>query len=101
MFSRKLRDNRFVRGIFFMWYRNIGWLKRGKFGHIGNNVILTPPISGHIRNVYIDDNVGIGPYARFSTPHARIIIKSNCAIAEQLTIHTGNHAELLVFLFLI
>ena len=28
-----------------------------------------------------------------STPNAKIIIKGNCAIAEHLTIHTGNHAR--------
>ena len=30
-----------------------------------------------------------------STPNAKIIIKGNCAIAEHLTIHTGNHARIL------
>lgn len=37
--------------------------------------------------------MGIGPHALFSTPNAKIIIKSNCSIAEHLTIHTGNHAR--------
>lgn len=46
-------------------------------------------------NVYIYENVGIGPYANLSTPNAKIIIKGNCAIAENLTIHTGNHARIL------
>lgn len=43
--------------------------------------------------MYIYDNVGIGPHALLSTPSAKIIIKGNCAIAEHLTIHTGNHAR--------
>lgn len=55
---------------------------------------LPPPLSGNINNVYIYNNVGIGPHATFSTPNAKIIIKSNCAIAEKLTIHTGNHTRL-------
>ena len=46
-------------------------------------------------NVYIYDYVGIGPYALLSTPNAKIIIKGNCAIAEHLTIHTGNHARVI------
>ena len=29
----------------------------------------------------------------YPTPNAKIIIKGNCAIAEHLTIHTGNHAR--------
>lgn len=91
---RKIKDNRFIRGVYFGWQRNFGCLKRCKFGHIGNNVILGSPFSGYIKNVYIYDNVGIGPNACLSTPNAKIIIKGNCAIAEHLTIHTGNHARI-------
>lgn len=47
-----------------------------------------------MKNVYIYDNVGIGPKANLSTPGAKIIIKGNDAIAEGLTIHTGNHARI-------
>jgi len=43
---------------------------------------------------YIYDNVSVGPNAFISTPNAKVIIKGNCAIAEHLTIHTGNHARL-------
>lgn len=57
-------------------------------------MILTPPLSGSLKNVYIYNNVGIGPEANLSTPGAKIIIKGNCAIAEGLTIHTGNHARI-------
>lgn len=91
--SRNLKDNRYLRGIYCIWNRDFGGLKRSRFGFISNNVILTPPISGNMRNVYIYDNVGIGPHALFSTPNAKVIIKGNCAIAEHLTIHTGNHAR--------
>lgn len=91
---RKIKDNRFLRGIYCIWHRNFGTLKRSKFGYVGNNVILNPPLSGHIRNVYIYDNVGIGSNAHFSTPNAKIIIRGNCAIAGHLTIHTGNHARI-------
>jgi len=45
--------------------------------------------------VFIYDNVGIGPHVLLSTPNAKIIIKGNCAIAEHLTIHTGNHARVI------
>lgn len=47
------------------------------------------------QNTFIYDNVGIGPYAHFSATNARIIIKGDCAIAEHLTIHTGNHARVI------
>ena len=93
--SRKLKDNRFLRGLYCIWGRNFGGLKRSEFGYIADGVILTPPMSGNIWNVYIYDNVGIGPHALLSTPNAKIIIKGNCAIAEHLTIHTGNHARVI------
>ena len=38
--------------------------------------------------------MGIGPYGHFSATNAKIIIKGDCAIAEHLTIHTGNHARI-------
>ena len=91
--KRIVKDNRFLRGIWCILSRNFGGLKRSKFGHIGNNVILTPPLSGDLKNIFIYDHVGIGPFALLSTPRAKIIIKGNCAIAEHLTIHTGNHAR--------
>jgi len=69
-------------------------MKRSDFGYIADSVILTPPISGNLRNIFIYENVGIGHNACLSTPNAKIIIKGNCAIAERLTIHTGNHARM-------
>ena len=91
--SRKLKDNRFLRGLYFIWERNFGSIKRSRFGYVADSVILTPPLSGHLRNVFIYDNVGIGGHAIFSTPKAKIVIKGNCAIAHHLSIHTGNHAR--------
>lgn len=38
--------------------------------------------------------MGIGPNCRISTPNAKVIIKGRCAIAEDFTIHAGNHARL-------
>lgn len=93
--SRIIKDNRFIRGIYMIWERNFGCLKRGKFGYIADSVILTPPISGNVHNIFIYNNVGIGPHALLSTPNAKIIIKGHCSIAEHLTIHTGNHARII------
>lgn len=91
--SRKIKDNRFLRGLYMMWQRNFAGLNRKRFGHIADSVILTPPLSGTLKNVFIDDDVSIGAYAWLSSPNARIIIKGHCSIAEHLTIHTGNHAR--------
>jgi len=78
-----------------LWQRYFGLLRRSKFGFIADSVKLTPPLSGNVRHVFIYENVGLGPHANLSTPNAKIIIKGNCAIAEHLTIHTGNHARVL------
>ena len=90
---RVFKDNRFIRGLWCI-YSNYFGIKRNKFGYIDDNVILTPPLSGNFNNVYIYGRVGIGHHGVLSTPNAKIIIKGNCAIAENLAIHTGNHARL-------
>lgn len=91
---RLIKDNRWVRGLFFGFERNFGGLKRKRFGFISESVVITPPFSGHIKNIYIYNNVGIGPNAYLSTPNAKIVFKGNTAVAEGLTIHTGNHARI-------
>lgn len=91
--SRKIKDNRLIRGVFFLWTSYVGNLRRSKFGYIANRVIVTPPLFGDIRNCYIYDGVGIGAYAILSTPNAKIVFKGNSSIAHHLTIHTGNHAR--------
>ena len=91
---RMIKDNRFVRGLYNIWRRNFGCLKRKNFGYIGEHVILSSPFTGHTGNIYIYDHVGIGPRAHLSTPNAKIVFKGNTAVAEGLTIHTGNHARI-------
>lgn len=91
----RIKDNKYLRGIYSFFHNYFG-IRRSNFAKIGDNVILTPPYSmGPLKNIEIGDSVGIGPYACFSTPNAKIIIKGNCAIAEHFTIHTGNHARIL------
>lgn len=88
-----LKNNRFIRGLYFIIKRSFPPSSR-KFGCYGKNVVITPPIHvGCASNVYIGDNVGIGPNAAISGIHAKFVIKGNCAIAEGLTVHTGNHAR--------
>ncbi len=46
-------------------------------------------------NVFIYENVHIGANSYISAYNAKFIVKKNCAIAEGLTVHTGNHARVL------
>ena len=91
---RKLKDNRFLRGLYSLWNRNFRNCKRNNFGYIADTVVLSPPLSGHTKNIFIYEHVGIGPHAYLSTPNAKIIFKGYTAVAEHLTIHTGNHARI-------
>ena len=50
---------------------------------------------GNPSNVFWGDYVGIGPNAVISATRAKFIVKGHCAIAEGLTVHTGNHARIL------
>ncbi len=89
-----LKNNRFLRGIWRL-YIDYFSAKKTKFGYYGQNVKITPPYSFHKKNIYIYDNVGIGPRSFISTPNAKVIIKGNTSIAEGLTIHSGNHARII------
>ena len=92
--KNNIKNFRPLRGLFFLIQNYWGW-SRKEFGYISKTVTLTPPLSCNKKNVFIYDNVSIGPYAFFSAKNAKVIIKANCAIAENLTIHTGNHARLI------
>ncbi|MBR0339793.1 MAG: acyltransferase, partial [Alistipes sp.] len=68
---------------------------RKYFGYIADNAIITPPLScANYKNLYIGENVGIGPNANLSCLNAKCIIKGDTAIAEHFTVHTGNHAHI-------
>lgn len=89
----KIKGNRFVRGFWRLWSGYFS-ARPSKFGHIGENVKITPPYTMHQSNIFIYDNVGIGPNSFISTPNAKVIFKGYTAVAEGLTIHSGNHARI-------
>lgn len=49
---------------------------------------------GNPGNIYFGPNVCIGLNAYITAINAKFICKGNCAIAERLTVHTGNHARI-------
>lgn len=95
MANRFLKDNRIIRGFYFIYKKYFG-IKRSSFGLCGKNVVLSPPLLiNNKKNIFLYDNIGIGPNALISALNAKFIVKGNCAIAENLTVHTGNHARIL------
>jgi len=91
----RLKNNRFVRGVYFLFLNYFG-APRNEFGYIADNVIISPPYNfGNKKNIFIYEKVGIGPKCFISATNARCIFKGNSAIAEGLTVHTGNHAQVI------
>lgn len=95
--SRGIKDNRFVRGLYFGLHKFDAWFpNRRKMAYCADSVIITPPLNVNgYKNVSIGECVGIGPRANISAVNAKFICKGHCAIAEGLTIHTGNHARVI------
>lgn len=90
---KRVKNNRLVRGVYFL-ISNYFRARRSSFGYMSDSVVVTPPHNfGNIKNIYIYENVGIGPNCFISATNAKCIIKGNSAIAENFTVHTGNHAN--------
>lgn len=89
----RLKRNLFVRNSYYRFKSKFA-LRRSQFGHISDDVVLTPPYSVCARNCYIYDHVGIGPHCFISATNAKFIVMGNCSIAEHFTVHTGNHARI-------
>lgn len=90
------KQNPVVRGLYFIWrkFKN-HFVKKSGFAQCADDVIITPPINvGNYKNVYLGEGVCIGPNANISALNAKFICKGHCAIAENLTVHTGNHARI-------
>ena len=90
--KRTLKDNVFLRGL-YIFYKSYFGIRRSKFGYCANDVILTPPL--HInnpRNVFLYEHTDLASGSFISATNAKFIVKANCTIAENLTVHTGNHA---------
>ena len=95
--SRGIKDNRFVRGLYFGLHKLAAWFpNRRNMAYCADNVVITPPLYvANYQNVSIGDGCGIGPRANISAVNAKFICKGHCAIAEGLTVHTGNHARVI------
>lgn len=96
MIMASFKNNTFIKGLYFSLRRKESYfVSRGKFSQCADNVIITPPLYvGNYKNVCLGDGVSIGQNAYISALNAKFICKGHCAIAENLTVHTGNHARI-------
>lgn len=91
---RFIKDNRFIRGIYFLYKSYIRPPKK-KFGYFGDNIQLTPPlIITNPENVYLYGDNGLNN-AYIMTTNAKFIMKPHSGSAEGLRVSTGNHAMVL------
>ncbi len=89
-----IKNNFLVRGAYmvFMTYFSIS---RKRFGYCADNVTITPPIIvNNPKNIYLYDGCNLACNTWISATNARFICKGHCALAEGLTVHTGNHARI-------
>ncbi len=91
----KFKQNTIVRGVFFLSSRIKSYfVHKSRFAQFADNITITPPLYvGNYKNVYLGEGVCIGAHAYISAVNAKFICKGHCAIAENLTVHTGNHAR--------
>ena len=94
---RRIKNNLFVRNCWVLSKKIMCFFKgKRQFGQCDPTVVLTPPYKlVNPKNIYLGHNVGIGPNAYLSALNAKFICKGYTAIAENLTVHTGNHARVL------
>lgn len=94
MFVNRLKQNRFIRGLYCLYINTFGYSRR-RFGHIDRSVSFTPPmIFANPKNVFIYGDVQLGP-GYISALNARFVMKRGCAVAGGLRVQTGNHARII------
>lgn len=88
-----IKRNTFIRSVYSI-YKN--YLDFGKYGYIAEDSLIIPPHwLDKKRNIYISEKTIIGAKSYISAYNAKFIVKKNCAIAQGLTVHTGNHVRIL------
>lgn len=91
----KIKNNRFIRGVYFLYRDYFGSLKRSKFGYIADDVTLAPPLRiANPKNVYLYGDNGLRN-ADIMTTNAKFIMMPHSGAAEGLRVTTGNHAMIL------
>lgn len=93
-FIKLIKTNRYIRGFFFSIRQKYGY-SRKRFGFLSDGTTLTPPITIiNPSNVYIYSDTDVGG-CYISALNACFVVKKGCALAEGLTVHTGNHARVI------
>ena len=90
--SNFIKQNRFIRGLYFLYRDYFGCCKRSKFGYIADDVTLMPPLRiDNPKKVFLYGDNGLRN-ADIMVKNARFIMKPHSGAAEGLRVTTGNHA---------
>lgn len=74
------------------WHKHYVYPSIARYGYLGKNArVLTPAILVGTKNMYLDENVSIGPESIIYAPKTKIHIKRNSYSGPRLFISTGNH----------
>ena len=90
-----IKNNRFIRGLYFLYRDYFGSMKRSNFGYIADDVTLMPPLRiANPKNIFLYGDNGLRN-ADIMTVNAKFIMKPHSGAAEGLRVRTGNHAMIL------
>lgn len=92
---KRIKNHRFIRGLYFLYRDYFGSMKRSNFGYIADDVTLMPPLRiANPKNVFLYGDNGLRN-ADIMAVNARFIMKPHSGAAEGLRVRTGNHAMIL------
>lgn len=90
-----IKNNRVIRGFYFLWRDYFGCCNRKKFGYIADDVTLMPPLRiDKPENVFLYGDNGLRN-ADIMVTNAKFIMKPHSGAAEGLRVTTGNHAMII------
>lgn len=91
----RIKNNRFIRGIYVLYSTYIGNCKRSRFGFIADSAKIIPPLKiDGPQNIYMYENTKV-ENSTISAVLSKFIMKKGSAAAEGLSVHTGNHMQLI------
>lgn len=74
------------------WHNRFVYPVTANYGYLGKNAMVAPPANlVGTENMYLDENVSIGPDSIMFAPKTKIHIKRNSYSGPRLFISTGNH----------
>lgn len=92
--NNSIKQNRFLRGLHVLYSTYFGSCKRSRFGYLADTAKLIPPLKiDRPENVYMYENTKV-ENSTISAFLSKFIMKKGSAAAEGLSVHTGNHMQL-------